>query len=159
MQRSRTHEPLRAPRLVPLEREETSVIAAGSDSNQSAVEAVGNKGRTLLRPRPDSMWTEGLSTEDRPQEKKKKKRGRGRKRRSRREEGGEEEERKRRRKEGGKEEETDQQQQKQEKQREKHREEEEEEEKKKNVRQEEFLSNVVITMKALLTAPTIAVWF
>ena len=70
LQRSGTDDPPYPPGLSHLAETETPVMAAGWVNHQ---QAVGNGGRPVPdRPIPGNMWTEGLSTADRPQKKKKK---------------------------------------------------------------------------------------
>ena len=67
LQRSRTDGPPHRPRLSHLVETETPVMAAGWVNHQHAV---GNGGRPAPHhPIPGNMWTEGLSTADRPQKK------------------------------------------------------------------------------------------
>ena len=69
LQRSGTDDPPHPPGLSHLVETETPVMAAGWVNHQ---QAVGNGGRPALHhPVPGNMWTEGLSTADRPQKKKK----------------------------------------------------------------------------------------
>ena len=68
LQRSRTDDPPHPPGLSHLEETEAPVMAAGWVNHQ---QAVGNGGRPAPHcPIPGNMWTEGLSTADRPQKKK-----------------------------------------------------------------------------------------
>ena len=70
LQRSRTDGPPHPPGLTHLAETETPTMAAGWVHHQ---QAVGNGGwPPPHHPIPDNMWTEGLSTADRPQKKKKK---------------------------------------------------------------------------------------
>ena len=70
LQRSRTDSPPHPPGLSYLAETETPVTAAGWVNHQ---QAVGNGGRPASHhPIPSNMWTEGLSTADRPQKEKKK---------------------------------------------------------------------------------------
>ena len=71
LQISRTDGPPHPPGLSHLAETETPVMAAGWVNHQ---QAVGNGGRPAPHHQiPGNMWTEGLSTADRPQKKKKKK--------------------------------------------------------------------------------------
>ena len=69
LQRSRTDGPPHPPGLSHPAETETPVMAAGWVNHQ---QAVGNSGRPAPHHTiPGNMWTEGLSTADRPQKKKK----------------------------------------------------------------------------------------
>ena len=69
LQRSGTDSPPHPPGLSHLAETETPVMAAGWVNHQ---QAVGNGGRSAPHhPIPGNMWTEGLSTADRPQKRKK----------------------------------------------------------------------------------------